>query len=110
MKFKYALEGIYTCLQDKSIRIQCLLGLVTILFFSFFHLEWIEWMWIIACVGMVIVLEIINICIERICDVYTKEQDERIKKIKDMSAGMVLIGCILSAIIGISILIRKLGG
>ncbi|MEF9968111.1 MAG: diacylglycerol kinase family protein, partial [Longicatena sp.] len=62
------------------------------------------------CCGLVITTEIINTCIEKICDVYTTEFDERIKSIKDVSAGAVLFAATVSLVLGVMILLNHIGG
>ena len=53
-------------------------------------------------------MEIINTCIEKLCDLYSEEHDIRIQRIKDMSAGMVLTGCVFALIIGVIIVVRRI--
>ena len=60
------------------------------------------------CIGLVIVTEIINTCIEKICDFMSPETDERIKLIKDMSAGAVLFAALVSLILGLMMVINHL--
>ena len=46
----------------------------------------------------------INTCIERICDLIDESQNEKIKYIKDLSAGSVLLASIYSIVIGCMVL------
>lgn len=107
-KFKHALNGISCCMKDKSIVLQCVLGLCTFIFFGLFDLNAMEWCLVTGCIGGVIVLEIINTCIEKLCNLYSEEHDIRIQRIKDMSAGMVLTGCVFALIIGVIIITRRI--
>lgn len=107
-KFKHALDGISCCLKDTSIVLQCVLGLCTCIFFGILGLNAMEWCLVTECIGGVIVLEIINTCIEKLCDLYSEEHDIRIQRIKDMSAGMVLTGCVFALIIGVIIITRRI--
>ena len=52
----------------------------------------------------VILLEYLNSVIERLCDLYSSQYDERIKRIKDMSAAIVLIMSICAAVIAVVII------
>ncbi len=62
-----------------------------------------EWVSILICISSVICTEMANSAIELLSDRITTEYDETIKRAKDISAGMVLISAIISAIIGIII-------
>ena len=46
-------------------------------------------------------LEAINTAIEQLCDLYSTEANERIKKIKDISAGAVLIAALFAVCIAV---------
>lgn len=51
----------------------------------------------------VLSVEILNTAIEKICDIINPEFDERIKFIKDIAAGAVLLLAFCSVIVGILI-------
>ena len=53
-------------------------------------------------------LEMVNTAIENICDRITKEEDNAIRKIKDISAGAVLTLSICSVIVAMIIFIPKM--
>jgi len=67
-----------------------------------------EWIAIIFCIGLVIALELINSAIENTADFVSKERSETIKKIKDLSAGAVLVAAIASAVIGLIVFLPKM--
>ncbi|MDF9824427.1 diacylglycerol kinase [Breznakia sp. PF5-3] len=107
-KFCCAFRGVGLAIKDKSIALQLLLMCIVLFFFSFFSLSTIEWCVIIGCCGFVIVVEVGNTCIERILDFIQPKKDEKVRYIKDMSAGMVLIACIFALVIGLFILGGKI--
>lgn len=51
----------------------------------------------------VLSLEILNTCVEKICDIIQPDYDDRIKIIKDIAAGSVVLMAIASVIIGVLI-------
>lgn len=51
----------------------------------------------------VLSLEILNTCVEKICDIIQPEYDERIKIIKDIAASSVVLMAIASVFVGILI-------
>ena len=60
----------------------------------------IEWCILILTIGSVLFAEMINTAVENVLDVYSEEYDEKIKIVKDISSGAVLMVSIISVIIG----------
>ncbi len=52
-------------------------------------------------IGLVIGAEMLNSAIERICDMYTREYDRRVRDIKDISSGAVLVCACISVAVAI---------
>ena len=73
-----------------------------------FHISETEWIAVIFAIGLVLAAEAINSAIERLSDVVQPEKDERIRDVKDISAGAVLICAITAAIIGVIVFLPKL--
>lgn len=69
----------------------------------FFHLSLIEWAVILLTIGLVLITEMINSVIERVMDFIQPGYDERIKEIKDIAAGVVLVTALISVVVGILI-------
>ncbi|HIA35462.1 MAG TPA: diacylglycerol kinase family protein [Flavobacteriales bacterium] len=67
-----------------------------------------EWSIILLAIGLVLMAEALNTAIEYLADEVTQEYNEKIKLIKDISAGAVLITAIISVIIGCIIFVPKL--
>lgn len=108
-RFQHALDGLKAALKDHSVRLQMYLGLAAVLIGFLLHLEQGEWLAVAVCIGTVISTEIINTCLERLCDLYTEKKDERVRLIKDMSAGAVLLASCMAAVIGMMILFSHIG-
>lgn len=104
-KFKPAMIGLKEAYFDHSIKLQMQLGLVAIVVGFLLQLTLYEWMIVIVCIGSVVASEIFNTCIERLCDLYTTEQNEEIRKIKDLAASGVLVVSLMSLIVSILIFI-----
>jgi diacylglycerol kinase len=66
-----------------------------------------EWCLISLLIGLVISAEIFNSAIERIMDHISPERHPRVKAIKDLSAGAVLILAITAIVIGLIIFLPK---
>lgn len=109
-KFRVALVGILTGLRHRSIVLQFVLGLMAVLAGLALQLTVMEWVAVIICIAMVIMAEMLNTCIELLCDLYTREYNEMIKAIKDIAAGAVLVASIGALITALLILFRHIGG
>jgi diacylglycerol kinase len=67
-----------------------------------------EWVAIVFSIGLVITTELINTALENMADFLTTEQNEKIKKIKDISAAAVLISALVAMSIALIIFLPKL--
>jgi undecaprenol kinase len=109
-KFRVAVEGIRQGLGNRSIVVQILLGLITLIFFGWLQISYVEWLVVLVLISLVIVTEWANTVVEEVIDFISLEYSPQAKKIKDLSAGMVLISCIMAVIVGLMIVVRHLGG
>ena len=62
---------------------------------------------LIIAVALVWITEMLNTCIEKVMDFITGEYHEKIKVIKDISAGAVLIAATAAVLIGLYVFIPK---
>lgn len=107
--FKYAFEGLKDALlHERNFRIQVVVFILIIIAGFLFHINTTEWIFILLCAAIVLSTEIINSAIEKLCDFVSPEIHPLIKKIKDFSAAAVLVGTILSVIIGTIIFLPKI--
>ena len=105
---RFALSGwrsFFT--SDDNGRIQLLMGLAVILAGLYFRVNRTEWCALLACIALVMSLEMVNAAIEKLCDHLHPEQHPAIGKVKDIAAGAVLWSAMISAIIGLIIFIPK---
>ena len=63
---------------------------------------------LVVAVAIVWITEMLNTCIEKAMDVITKDYHPKIKIIKDLSAGAVLVAAIAALAIGLIIFIPKI--
>lgn len=72
-----------------------------------------ETMWTrVALIGVVLLLiavELLNTCIEKLCDHVTPELHPQIKVVKDMGSGAVLAALLLAGIVWLAALAGRLG-
>ncbi|MFM1810329.1 MAG: hypothetical protein RLZZ382_1554 [Bacteroidota bacterium] len=107
--FVHAIEGIFgSWALGRNFRIQSIIGLVALgLCITLNLLIW-EWIVVFILIGGVLSLETINTSIEKLCDLISMDIDPKIKTIKDLSAGAVLIFSVIALVIGCLIFIPKI--
>lgn len=104
--FKVAFHGIKTAvIEEKNLQIDFIMTFLVVLCGFIFKVSSTKWCILLLCVSTVIMAEMINTIIENIVDFICPEYSLVVKKIKDISSGMVLITCIFSAIIGLIIFV-----
>jgi diacylglycerol kinase (ATP) len=107
--FKYAFNGLKILIREEhNSWIQIFVALCVLTAGFLLKITTCEWIAVILCIGFVIALEMLNSAIENIADFVSPERHAMIKKIKDLSAGAVLIGAIVSALIGLIIFLPKI--
>jgi undecaprenol kinase/diacylglycerol kinase (ATP) len=105
----FALNGLRIVFQEQNnARIHVLVALIVIIAGVFLKNSAGEWIAICFAIGMVLMSEIINSAIEHVADFVSPDDHPLIKKIKDLSAGAVLISAITAIIIGIIIYLPKI--
>ncbi len=107
-KFYVAFVGLVSSLKDKSIQIQYVLAILACIAAWMIGCNYYEWLAVLLCIGLVIVAEILNTCIEKLCDLYSTEKNEKIKYIKDLAAGGVLFVSLIALTVGILIFVHHL--
>ena len=98
--FYFAFTGLkHLLLKERNFKIHLLALIVVIIGALYFHITSIEWSIVLLVSAFVISLEAINTAIEKLCDLYTSEPNEKIKLIKDVAAAAVLIASIFAVVI-----------
>lgn len=93
---------------QRNAKIQTVMGIAAISLGFIVSITPYQWLLVLFCIGLVISLEMINSAIEIFCDMVTTDFHPRIKVIKDVAAGAVLVASIASLIIGLIIFIPAL--
>jgi len=107
--FAFAIRGILQYLKSGvHPKIHLVATLIVIILGLYLELTSVEWCLVIMCIVGVWSTEAFNTAIELLADVVQPEQDERIGKIKDISAAGVLFFAIGSLIIGGFVFLPKL--
>jgi len=107
--FSYALRGIGTVFKEEfNSRVHLLAALVVVVLGFVLKVSSWEWIILILVMGGVFTMELINTSIEKLADLYSSEFNPKIKKIKDLSAGAVLVASITAIIMGFIIFLPKI--
>ena len=107
--FKYAKEGARALLQyEHNFRIHLCAAVIVVILGFIFSISPIEWCVILLCIGGVFCAEGLNSALEVLCDRISTQQDEAIKRAKDIAAASVFFLAFAALIIGLIIFIPKL--
>jgi diacylglycerol kinase len=107
--FKLAFHGINLVFNTQSnFRIQLIIGIIALILGFLLKISTTQWCMVILVSGLVLTAESINSSLEYLCDKVEDHHDETIKKVKDISAGAVLISSMSALIIGLIIFLPKI--
>jgi diacylglycerol kinase len=67
-----------------------------------------SWCLLTLCIALVLVAEMFNTAIERVCRIITREKNPQIRDALDMGAGAVLVASVGAVIVGMVLLGRPL--
>lgn len=107
--FRFAWSGIRYCVKTQpNFRVHLIiLSLVVVAGFCF-NINNAEWLALVVCGMIVLILEMINTALEYLCDTITTDFHPAIKVIKDVSAGAVLVSAAGSVVVGFIIFLPKI--
>ena len=87
--FLNSLNGLKVAFKENSFRLEILLGLFLVPYILFSNNELILKIILSILYLLLLAFEIMNTSIEKLCDKMTKDFDDDIKKIKDLSSASV---------------------
>jgi diacylglycerol kinase len=107
--FTYAFNGFKILFKEEhNARIHAAIGILVLILSIYFGLNINEWMAILFSIGLVFSAEFFNSAIENLCDFVSPQWNDKIKKVKDLSAAAVLLCAIIALIIGSVIFVPKI--
>lgn len=107
--FSFALNGIVSLIKNEhNARVHLALMVAVVILGFLVKLDRDDWLLIIFAAGLVFITELINTAVERLADVVRPEWDDKIRLIKDYSAGAVLIAAIVAVALGTIIFVPEL--
>lgn len=100
--FGCAIKGFFGAVcSEGHLRFHLVAAVYVLVFSSFYNFSTAQWAVLIILIALVIAAELVNTAIENTCDAVTTEQNEHIRRAKDMAAGAVLVLSIASAAIAV---------
>jgi diacylglycerol kinase len=100
--FGFAVSGIKTILKEENaFKVMVFAGLLVAAAMFYFNLPLTQKVLLFSMIVLVLVLELMNSAVEKLLDFVSPSVNSRVKVIKDIFAGIVLLACIGAAVIGI---------
>jgi len=100
--FRYAWRGVWVVFAgERNMRVHGVIAVLVVALGFYYRITSEEWIAILLCIGLVLVLEILNTAIETLVDLVQPEHDPLAGKVKDIAAGAVLVGTMVAAAIGV---------
>ena len=105
--FSHALEGIINTIRvERNLKIHFMIMVCVIMVGLIVKLSVYEWIVCIVLFGLVISAEMFNTALEKTLDYINEDYDEKIRFIKDASAGAVIINFIFQIVFFFFFLLR----
>jgi diacylglycerol kinase (ATP) len=107
--FGYAFKGVaYATTTQLNFRIHLGATIIAVVLGFALHIAVGEWQWIAVSITLVLVTELFNTMIEALVDLVSPGYNETAGRVKDMSAGTVIISALFALLTGIIIFLPKL--
>ncbi len=102
LSFKNAFSGVWSVIKSEShMRFHMVAAFYVILFSFFYSFSAAQWAILLTLIGLVTALEILNTCIEELCNLYADRYEPLVKLIKDAAAGAVLVMTVAAAAVAV---------
>lgn len=104
--FRHAADGIRSAAStERNFRIELMFGCFAVALSFLLPLSVTDRAIVFLTVGVILGLELLNTAIERLMDMLSPQYHERVKTIKDLSAGAVLLSCCGAVLVGFVVFI-----
>ena len=107
---QHAINGIKTVFQDeRNFRFDVVAAIGVVILGFLLNIERVEWYWIVFCVFLMFILEMLNTVVEQLVDLMVEHNYHlAAKKAKDVAAGVVLMGAVFVLMMASGIFIPKI--
>lgn len=98
---RFAISGIgHLAKSQRSFRIQLCFAVAVIVLSIFAGLSTQEFLWIVLCVFIVLILEAINTFVEELVDLIDRTTNSSARIVKDVAAAAVLLASVFAVLVG----------
>jgi diacylglycerol kinase len=102
--FSYALRGLVKAWrEEQNLQIQSVAAVFAVFLGFYFGISALEWALLTVSIALVLLMELINSGVERICDLVKPRVHDYVKEIKDIMAAAVMLSAISSVAVGLII-------
>ena len=109
--FRIAIQGIvYLFLYHRNMRIIFMVGIMAFLAGLYFKLSGIELISLCVTITLVFMAEIFNTAVELMMDMLTEKYSTKIRLIKDIAAGVVVLAAANSVAVGYILFAHRIFG
>lgn len=103
--FRCAVQGVLFVLKtERNMVLHFLAAVLVLLIAALLRVTPLELVCLTLTISAVLVCELVNTALEILCDVVCADLDPRIKRVKDIAAGAVLISAISALVVGIVVM------
>lgn len=99
---------IYLLVHERNFKIHIFFGILALIMGLLLSINYFEFLIVLNTIAFVFMAEIVNTIIEYILDILHPEYHEKIKILKDATAGVVLFASFVAIIIGAVIFLPKI--
>ncbi|WP_407268432.1 diacylglycerol kinase family protein [Radiobacillus sp. PE A8.2] len=104
-----AFHGLmYVTKTEKNFRIQLVITVLALLSGLFLRLNGLEWVLLSLTIGLVLALELANTAIEQVMNHLSPDFHPIVGRIKDISAGAVLVTAVIAIVNGCILFLPKI--
>lgn len=103
--FRHAFAGLWYALRtQRNTRIHLTIAAGVVVLGLWLGLSYTQWAVLVLTIGFVLVSEMLNTVAESLVDLVSPDYHLQAKIVKDVTAGAVLLGAIISVLVGLLIL------
>jgi diacylglycerol kinase (ATP) len=107
--FGYAFKGLsYATKTQLNFRIHLVAALITVFMGYALNVSVNEWLWLILCIALVLIIELLNTALEVLTDLVSPDYNKLAGHVKDVSAGAVVVTALFAIVTGSIIFIPKI--
>lgn len=105
--FWFAWRGVRTAfLRERNLWLELIAGILALLLGWALNLSLERMLLVLLASGLVLVLEVVNTAIELLADAVSLRKSQQIGRVKDVSAGAVLLAVCLAVLTGLFVFVR----